>query len=223
MPESLSNFATRVSNLSRIPSGVITDAQLEQAIEAAISRYSKDLPLEAVAAIMPNSTDVYTLTDIVAGWTEGHQVIALDYEFSNGDREPIDDSHWQVYQLASVDTLRIRRSYPGGQVYMTYTYPHTLTYNTSTIRELDRDPLAALAASYCLQMYASETSDASSSTMVGDAVDYSSIPDKLDSRRRTLLQEWIDHVQRHSDGGVFGEWDIKGAFGSMFYHGGTRF
>lgn len=234
MSETLATFRTRVQGLSRVPTTVVDDPETDKQIGKAIKVYDRKRPLVVTTAFTAStSSNLYTLTDIVAGWSERYAVKDVLYRTSSGKRDPVDGNAWEVQETDGTYALYLQpmidideeylSSFPTSY-FLQYSGPHTLTADTSTIRDEDLEALASLAASYCCKVAANEASDEKDSTYVSDVVDYQNIAEKWHKAARELKRDWDDHIKGRTGGhSSFGEWDLKSSRGRMVWHGSRRF
>lgn len=203
MGEILSAFTNRVKALHQAP--IITDGEVDAAVEEALSRYSQDLPRRLSVSLPSSSTGSYDLATEVSGWDERHGVSGL-FRVSNGKRCPVDRNTWAVYDDA---TLSVFCAASG--LLMEYTAPHTVNNSTSTIRADDLHAVANLAASIICEVASRKASDKKSSSVPSSGVDYGSLADKWKERAAELAAKYEGHLTRDKRSvGCFGEWDLRG-------------
>lgn len=156
---------------------------LDEAISAAITRFSQDQPREVVVDMAGAGTDYYPLTggsSVAASWVDGSSSVqSIDYPagaVANGYTptwlDP--DNDWTTYKNATLTYLRFRNAAPavGETARLTYTAPHTHTSVTDTVPAQDLDALCDLAAYYACLALATKASGSQDSVIAADSTNY---------------------------------------------------
>lgn len=236
MSETLSDFRTRVQNLSRVPVSSVSNAQTDEQIAKAVKEYSRKRPLVRTKEFSAsNSSNLYPLTGIVTGWNESYAVQDVLYRVSSGRRPSVDGNSWEVQEDEGVYTLFLQPSLDTDdevivssppQYFLQYSGPHTLndTLAECTVRDEDLEALSYLAASYCCIVAANEASDQKDSSFTSDVVDYQTISDKWHKAAGKMKKVWDEHIKGRTGGhSSRGEWDLRSSRGRMLFHGSRRF
>lgn len=203
MGELLAAFTTRVSDLHTAPN--ISDGEVDKAVEEALAKYSRDLPLRFSVTLSSSTTGSYTLSSEVSGWDERFSVREL-YQLQGNKRCPLDRALWRVYDDATLSVF-----VPASGLVLEYTAPHTVNDSTSTIRPADLHAVANLAAAFVCELASRKASDRKSSSVASSGVDYGSLSDKWKQRAAELRAKYEGHLTEvKPGGGCFGEWDFRG-------------
>lgn len=156
---------------------------LDEAISAAVTRYSLDRPREVVVDVTGNGNNYYPLTggsSVAAAWVDGSSdIISIDYPAgavaANYTPRWLDpDFDWTTYKSASVTYLRFRNAAPSATetARVTHTAPHTHTSVTDTVPAADLDALCDLAASYACLALATKAAASQDSLIAADSTNY---------------------------------------------------
>lgn len=183
---------------------VITDDEVDEAIQAAVARYSKDRPLRVTEDVTGNDTGYYVrdgsgavLTEWVEGWS---WVIRLEYPAAavsaTHDPDYLDPEKdlatyrdaskvyfWLPYHTpASTETLRF-----------TFAAPRTLTDASDTIVTEDKDALYALSTAYALMALANAKAGTIGTSIQANAVDYKG----ASGRYKDMADKWMAVYESH--------------------------
>lgn len=158
-------------------SGKLTETDYQNGISAAIKRYSKARPQELCEDIA--GTGSYDL-DLPDGWQLGFSgIISIEYPIGDIPESYLSTSDYRLYRSPAGRVIRLAQTKLAltDTVRVTYSASH----DDSTIPDSDLEPVANLAAAYCLLRLAAVYGNASDSTIQADSVNRQS---KIDEYRR---------------------------------------
>lgn len=190
----LSTFNAAV--LLRVPESdnVIDSAGRNSAVAEAVATFNRHRPQRLVADIA--GSDVYDLS-LPADWVEGFSEV-LAVEYPAGEREPLflDPETYLLYDNASTVKLRLLEYTPqaGETVRLTYTIPHVVDADSSTIAAGDEDALSNLAAAAVCEWLSSYYSQTTSSSLLTDAVDHKSQATEYALRAKRFRMLGLEHL-----------------------------
>lgn len=224
MSESLEDFRARVNSWARVPQGpakVLTDDQIDEGIQAAVKDYSVKAGLKQTIALSGSGPE-YVLPTLVTGWSKGWQIEEVLTECEQQGFRTVDPSRWRLIRRGTTESLWTRVASP----WIAILSPHVLaaTAGDTTLPLQDLSLVAKLAAAYAIKMHAAEAGDTTSSTIVGDGINYQSILDQLLKMAAEYEKDFREWVQARYGGGAFAttEWDIRNSTGRMLMHGSDR-
>lgn len=158
---------------------LLTDTEITEEVNAAVTQYSVDLPRERVADIT-GVTSPYFATSSLTGWVDTwSRLLSVEWQAAavganyqptyldvNEDVRDYQDSSarylWlPAYTPVSGDTTRFR-----------YTTPHTLDNTTDTIPTPHFDAVCDLAAAFCCTRLQAKFAKSNDSTLAADSVNY---------------------------------------------------
>lgn len=211
MSATLDELIERVGRHHKAPK--ISEEEVADAVDEALADYSRELPRILSQALPDTLNGTWDLTAVVTGWGERHQVRDVCH-VSVGRRESLDSNAWQVYDGNTLSVCGWRSG-----LLMEYAAPHEVTSSSSTIRMGDLHALVNLATAYCCETASRKAADKVNSSMPQSTVDYASISSRWRDQADRLREKWGKHVQSTKpSGGVFGEWDLEGAYGFPNFH-----
>lgn len=178
---------------------------LEEAISAAISRYSQDRPREIVDDVTGTGATVYPLTGgskVVDAWVDGvSRVVSIDYPAAtvSGDFTPTwldPDLDWTLYQDTTTIYLRFRNHAPAATetVRLTYTTTHTHDTVTDTVPAQDLDALCDLAAHYACLALATKAAATQDSLIAADSTNYRDSQLRFKQQADAWLKSYEDRM-----------------------------
>lgn len=196
----LTTFETLFDNRVRDAASRFTIAQKDDAIQAAVKRYST---LRAVVAVQDYPGDGVTFDlALPTGWTQNFSTIKT-IEYPAGERTPsfIPDDHWQFYQTPSAIKVRLLTITPstGKIARITFSKLHTVDVSGSTIPAQDEEAVSDLAASIGLSALAAIYSGTTDPTLAADAIDYKSKASEYSRRAGELAKRWREHMGLDKD------------------------
>ena len=120
-------------------------------------------------------------------WVDGYSTIIGHIEFPVDDTVPnsalIDDNTWRLYKklVSGTETNVLRFSFvpqSGQKARFSYTLPHVLDDDESTILQSDLDAVCYMAASLCFWALAAKFAQTTDSSIDADVIDRQRIADK---------------------------------------------
>ena len=158
-------------------------ATLDEAITAALSRYSLDRPRQLVADVNGSGSPFYPLTGaskVLTSWLDGlSSILAIDYPAGtvSASYQPTylnQTFDWRLYADSTVTYLRLLTVTPktGEKLRITYTAPHLHDSTGSSVPVSDLDALYDLSASYACLALATKMAASSDSVITADSTNY---------------------------------------------------
>lgn len=206
---------------AQVDSEVVTQSDggdEEEHCREALRQYSQVRPY-VDAVLVPKLTvgadPVWTLSDLVDGWTEdSHQVTEL-YIRDGGERTRFPSNSWAVVRESGVSKLQLD-SDPGREFWMRYSAQHDPTADPFLFPAQDLDAIAHLAAALILEQAANhhgrqynQTMDADGSNTQQQSVNYA-----MRARdQRKLYQEYLDRRPAVAGGFKRANWSSGGVDG----------
>jgi len=186
-----------------------------RSIQAAVLKFSRDMPAQHVVSLSNNDSGLYDLESLVSGWDDlTHSVVDIESPIStDGDSNLLDKSDWTQEKRYSGGSeksfLRFLEGDPGQSFLLWYRGPHTLTASTSTLSANDKEGVALLMAADRARMAALYYSRATERARLGaDGVAYNQKPSSYKSMAAMLEQQYQNHIgQRSRAHSVRGNWD----------------
>lgn len=204
---------------------------LEEAIIAALTRFSQDRPRDDVVAdVTGNGTGYYALTGggaVLASWADGFsRVVSVEYPaaaVASGYTPTYldNDLDWTYYASATVKYLRLRYAEPTASetLRVTYTAPHTHSTSTDTVPSSDLDALCDLSAHFACLALATKAAASQDSVIAADSTNYRD----GQLRFKQQAEEWMKSYERRlnlKDGtagaGATADWNRKSSSGWPF-------
>ncbi|MGK2740542.1 hypothetical protein ACSHT0_06570 [Tepidicaulis sp. LMO-SS28] len=182
----LADFQSLVSNLIRDYSGEIADADRDQAIALAVTRYSTDRPRTHIEAVLAGGT---TALDLPVAWEENFSALRALGIPGQGEIAGKVEQTITGTIIRTADTIRT-----GTSVHVSFTVQHVLDENDDTIPPADREAVAGWAAALLLEQLASYYAGAKQSTIDADSVDWQSKSRDFASRGARLRKLYQDHL-----------------------------
>lgn len=180
-------------------SGRLTDAaDYLPAIDAALERYSKHRPREAVVDVL--GAGVCDL-DLPQAWVEEFsRLLQVEYPVGLVPEALLDPGAWRLYRAPVGLQLRLLEVTPaaGEAVRLTIT---TLR-NEQEVPRGDLDAVACLGASICLRTLAALYGQTSDPTIQADVVNYRSKTDEFRRLADALEEAFTTHLGVDPKGGV---------------------
>ncbi len=205
----------------------LADAEVTEAVNAALRRYNRDRPRVLVEDITGDGGRYYLLSSSLTDWVRGFStVLQVDYDVgtritSDEDPELLEPIEWEIY-LSATDTeyLYLVDYAPSASedVRVWYTTPHDHSDSADTVYAEDVDPLRWLAAAVSCEILATRASATSDTTINADSVSYQSKQRQYSEEAGKWAKMYYDHVGAPADGGPapaagVADWD-RGSFRS---------
>lgn len=170
----LNDHQSTVDRKTRAPEDIVTPADRDAAIQAAVLRYSQDRPLRRVV-------DVTVLADeneiaLPPTWASGESVL-LSVEAPTGEAPPslLDVAAYAIVARPNGDALLISDTFSAAtQCRLTFTGPHVVSAATDTVPARDREALGYWAAAILCDQVAAHHAENREPTIQADRVDYTS-------------------------------------------------
>jgi hypothetical protein len=192
-------FQAQVDQLLSADDDELPDVARSDQIEAAIERYSRDIPDEITADVTGDAGKYYPLAASLTAWSEGFsRILSIEYPALavSADHLPqfIDtwnDDYWAGgtrylflpgHAPAATETMRIR-----------YTAPYVKASNAYDIPPIDFNAVCQLATGYCCLAIATKYARTSDATISADSVDHAGRSERF----RTQAQEWFRLYEEH--------------------------
>lgn len=179
---SLTDHQAIVDRKTRAPDDVVTPADRDAAIQAAVLRYSQDRPLRRVVdvSLVGGEQEIA----LPATWSPGESAL-LSVEAPAGAIPPslLDASDYGIVARPNGDALLVLEAFPASTLCrLTFTGPHVVTAATDTVPARDREALGYWAAAILCDQVAAHHAENREPTIQADRVDYIS-PAKEWARR----------------------------------------
>lgn len=189
----LDRYLTLTADLTRDDAGAVSAAQLLDAVEVAVLRYSKDRPRQVIDEITAPGGTVLPLP---SGWVTDFSLLqAIEYPVSA-----------LVPNFLGKDAYAMRNTPDGQQiissqdfaiddrVWLHITVPHMLTASRSTIPEGDREAVCCLAAASLCEQLASLYAGDTNSTIMADSVEHQEKSTLFAARAKSLRQRYMNEL-----------------------------
>lgn len=194
----LSDFNSIVDSLLQDGADFIESSEIDEAIAAAVRRYSLHRPLKKVQEYAGDGGYDY---DLPSDWIQGFSnIVSVEYPYDEQDPNYIAKEDWTIF-LKLVNTtqtyvLRFLATKPtaSDSIRVLYTIPHSVTGSTSTVYANDFDAVCALAASICCGMLSRKFLQTSDSTIGADVVQYAAKSSAAATRAKELYKSYLDHL-----------------------------
>lgn len=190
----LSDYETLMADLARDDGAKLNAGASDRAIAAAVERYSKDRPLEAVEDLTPASANLLPLP---AAWVVDFSALRqLEYPIGNVPPTHISRERTSFYRSPAALQILLQDAVnvAAANVRATYTVKHQLDGAHDTIPLGDRVPVCCwAAASLCDQLATFYSSD-TDSTIQADSVQQRSKAQEYAARAKTLYQRYLDEL-----------------------------
>lgn len=218
---------------------LLSDTEIGQEVDAAVSQYSVDKPRVFVTDITGTGSQYYNVAavDGMAGYEEGFtQIHAIEYpatavSATKGLPTYLDEDDWRWYRDETITYLYLPNHTPTASqtIRITYTRRHTLSASVDTIPAGDFDAVCDLAAAYCCRRLAANFAKSSDSTIAADSVNYRDSQLRFKQTAEDFLDNYRRKVGVPKDGGpraalAIREWDIDltGGWPMLTHHRRVR-
>jgi len=153
----LQDLQTLVDRMVRADASSVTTGDRDEAIRAAVARYSKDRPRLKVEDVAAAGGIFLALPQ---GWDgEVSALVELEHPIDADPPSRITPAEVAVEAIPSGQRFRLPRSITAGQqVRVRYTVPHVVDADTDTVPAADREAVAAYAGAHLLDQLAAEKS-----------------------------------------------------------------
>lgn len=208
------DYQKLVERLIRDDEDKLTAGDIDDAIDMAVTRYSKDRPRKTVRdEIAPGGQRLNLPTDWVAGFSD---IQAIEYPIGY---IPVSElTTWQLYQAPAGEEVLLPASIEAGEaVRFRFTVFHQMNNATDTIPLGDREAVAGYAAALCCDQLSTFYSGDSDSTIQADSVDHGNksrqFSRRADKLRRRYYNELGISAKRNQAAGVVVDLDGRDSRG----------
>lgn len=196
----LPQLLTLIDGKIRDTAGILDETRRLEALQAAVEEYSTSQPRVKIATITGDG-DAVTF-DLPSDFEEGLSSIKrIEYPIASQVPDYLDEDDYRLYRDPTSGALKLRltsMTLPlAAKAYVEYTTKHHVLAGAPTGETLadtvpagHRNPVAALAASYCALMLAAHYAQSSDPTIGADAVDYKSKSSSYLDLARALRKEF---------------------------------
>lgn len=211
----LSDYQTLVDSLIRDEDELLSTADKDAAIAAAVTRYSLDRPRTKVEDITLATTG--QLLDLPAGWeTDFSALRSLEYPI--GDVPPTLIDGWQLYQSPTAIQIQLASGLAAGAVIRAnYTIVHQVDVAQDTVPVVHRTAVANFAAGRLAGQLAALYAGDQAPTIAADSIDHADKSRKFSALANTLRKRYFDALginpKRTVAAGVVVDMDLKNSLG----------
>ena len=207
---SLVDFQTQTNDLIRDKDQVVTAAQRDLAIGAAVLRYSDDRPRPVVVDAAGAGTQQLALP---AGWQTGFsQLQTVEFPISASPRAVLDMAHVALYQTPTVLVIDLPVVVSVAEsARLTYTQRHLVDGSNDTVPVSDRFAVCCLAASILCGQLANYYATDSEPTIQADSVDHRRKSDLFRSRAKEYAASYAAMLGLPSTAAGIGSSDLAAA------------
>lgn len=191
----LTDFNARVDTLLLDEAEWINSSRVDENIAAAASLYSLHRPLVKVDEFAGDGGYDYALPD---DWVQGFsRITQVEYPYDEQDPNLIPKEEWTIFLklVNSTQTyvLRFLDTSPAAaySIRVTYTLPHSILADSSTVYQNDVEAVCHLATSLCLRAIASKMLQTSAPTIAADAVNYAAKSSAAASRAKEFFDSYL--------------------------------
>lgn len=194
----LADFNARVDELIKDDADILESGEIDNAILAAVKRYSIHRPQTKVYEFAGDGGYDY---DLPPDWLKGFsRITQVEYPCAQQKPSIIPKEDWTLF-LKLVDSTQTRvlrflsiSPASGEYVRISYTVPHVVDDSSSTVFDIDFDAVCNLAASYCCGALSRKFAQTSEPTIAADAVNYQAKSSAYASRAKDLFKTYLDQV-----------------------------
>jgi len=210
-------------------SPLLSDAEVDQALDAALRTYSSDRPWLIVEALSGDgSTYDFSLPRL---WVHGFSAIQeIEYPAGSQNRDLLEDGDWEILEgvlgIQPTRKLRFASTPESGtdNIVVTYTTRHVHTDELDSVPPDDFTALTWLAASYAARTLSAHMAASSDPTVGADAVNHRDGQIRWASVAKEFERLYKDHlgVGRDVQSGPvsrFADWDLGASdCGDLIFH-----
>lgn len=188
-----SDYQILVTDLVRDDADRISAGQLDDAIAAAVARYSQDRPRRKVEDLAGVSGQLIALP---AAWqADFSELRSLEYPVGNMPPTMIEADRWSLYDEPAAQKIMLLDSLPAAStVRATFTIRHALDASSDTIPLHHREATARYAASLLCDQLASFYANEGDSTIAADATRNQPKSEAYRNRARDYRKQYQDAV-----------------------------
>lgn len=189
----LSDFQTLVTSLHRDDDNQVSADQRDQAIAAAVLKYSKDRPLSVVVTVISDGGQVLPMP---GDWKAGFSVLqGIEFPTGKIPASMLPNDEFEIRRTPFGDQINTRYSFKANdEAWLHITKAHDVTALLDTVPDQDREPVCCFAAaSICDQLAALYSGD-TDSTINADSVSHQSKAGEFASRARSLRKRYFEEL-----------------------------
>lgn len=185
----LADFQTQVANLVRDTDKVLVSADIVEAINAALARYSADQPRRVVVDVVSSGGQ---RIDLPAGFTDDSTLVGIEYPLDQIPAAQLSMIDVSIYAAPTVRQLELPMWTKVGEVLrVTYTAAHLLDDTDDTVPMRHRLAVASFAASVLCGQLASYYANEGEPSIAADSVDHQSKSQRWRLRQKDLSSEYV--------------------------------
>jgi hypothetical protein len=203
----------------------LTDAEIGEEVDAAVTEYSRDRPRVIVTRVEGTGGSYYSTAGL-AGWVNDwsrpvlveHPIMVLGAT-ETSRQTVIDPERVTIVRDATAQYVYLEGYAPTSteDFLIAYTAPHTLGLATDTIPPPHFDAVCSLAASRCCTRMAAKASASSDPTIAADGVAYRDAQLRWRQTGEDFFAQYRRAVGLPESGlagaTAFGNWDVRDSWG----------
>ncbi len=174
--------------------GELVQADRDQALAAAVSRYSQDRPRPTYETVTAQAGTSFLA--LPAAWVEGFSKLTR-VERPIGEAPPsyLPSEAWALTLTALGERIWLETPAAAGEeIGAVFTAPHAVDAGQDTVPESDRVAVACFASSLLCEQLATLTAGQGAPTIDADSVDYGARSRDLARRAGAFAQRYYDHL-----------------------------
>lgn len=189
----LDRYLTLTADLTRDDAGKVSEAQLADAVQAAVLRYSKDRPVRKIVEVSALGGQVLALPP---GWVADFSALqAIEFPVNAIPPVYMDKDAFLVRNTPAGQQIISGHAFAAGDVlWLHFTVPHTLSAMSNTIPDGDREAVCCLAAASLCEQLASLYAGDTDSTILADSVDHQQKSSLFAARAKALRQRYMNEL-----------------------------
>lgn len=190
----LEQLQTLSAGFDKVPTGTISLAERNTAINAALKEYSRRISRLLTAFYAGTGASEYALGTVVSGWNSAYVARAVRYPVGEeSERELTRGQDWRDYEAASGFFLRFSATIPSSKTFgLEYYGPD---YTVDTIQATDEEAVGWLVAHYVLQMAADKKAENANSTISADSVSQNEQSKAYAFQSKDAYATWDRHAK----------------------------
>lgn len=172
----------------------LTQGDRDQALAAAVARYSQDRPrelYETVAVVLPSN-----FLQLPAAWEPGFSKIArIEHPLGESPPRYLSAEAWELTRTALGQRIWVEELPAAGAEFgILFTAAHQVDGGADTVPQTDRVAVACFAASLLCEQLASLAAGQGHPTIDADAVDWRSKSGEFAARARKFAERYYHHL-----------------------------
>lgn len=200
----------------------LSDDTVDEAVLAALERYSQIKPGHSTVNITGDGTSFYAQSNLTGFVDEWSEIMSLEYpaEAVSSTHTPIfldPTSDWTWYRDASTKYLWLPNHSPAATetVRVTFTIPRVLTSASNTVISSHLDAVLALSCGYCCLFLAGQKAGTSAPMVNADIANFEGAQRRYTETAREFINLFNERmgVGDKTDikaAGVRHDWDLRG-------------